>query len=102
MLGILSVRGGLCPSVYPPAGGGGGTAKTAVLVQNQDHADSLLASLTFMGDPTVVEEVDPSTGAVEPALDDAPSSPGFQIMLEAGGARLLLFPADLDRADRER
>ena len=31
-------------------------------MHNQDHAHSLLATLTFRGSPSAVEELDPSTG----------------------------------------
>jgi hypothetical protein len=68
----------------------------AVVVHNQDHASTLLASLTFspgLAPPCAsVKELDPWTGDVAPAWDDAPNSPGFQLMLEAGAARVLIVP----------
>ena len=77
--------------------GSGGTAdvtskpRTAVVVHNQDHAHSLLASLTLRGASKTVEELDPSTGVLGPAFDDAPHSPGFQLLLTAGNARVLVI-----------
>lgn len=69
----------------------------AVLIHNQDHAATLLASLSFRrGVPQPpcgsVKELDPSTGQLAPAWDDAPNSPGFQLLLGAGTARLLVLP----------
>jgi hypothetical protein len=73
----------------------------AIVLHNQDHAASLLASLTFprgVAPPCAsVKELDPSTGQLAPAWDDAPNSPGFQLLLEAGAARLLVLPGRLAR-----
>ena len=66
---------------------------TAVLLHNQDHTNTLLASLTFVtpSDVQRLKEVDASSGAIAGVWDDAPDSPGLQLLLEAGAARLLVL-----------
>ncbi len=63
---------------------------SACVVQNQDSVWPLLSTLQFTAG-AVPLEVDPSTGALAPALDDAPYMSGFQLYLEAGDARVLVF-----------
>ena len=38
-----------------------------------------------------MHEVDPDSGDLKPALDDAPFAPGFQLSVSAGDARLLTW-----------
>lgn len=65
--------------------------RTAHVVQNQDSVWPTLVTLQFGGGAGAPGEVDASTGRVAPALDDAPYLPGFQLYLEAGDARVLVF-----------
>ena len=63
----------------------------ALLLTNQDPDAPVLAALTLApGAEAAAYELDLS-GAVRPALDDAPDLPGWQLALEAGDARLLVF-----------
>lgn len=78
--------------------------KTMMLV-NLDSNHPALASLSFssesvrgdesrsrsQGSGRVMMEVDPSTGAAAPALDDSPFLAGFQVSLLAGDARLFTW-----------
>ena len=76
-----------------------GQNRTALLLTNQDAMATLWASVTFRApwnDWGRVMEVDPATGQQAALLDDSPSTPGLQLALEAGGARLLVFPS-IDR-----
>ncbi len=68
------------------------------LVHNQDSNHPALATLTFRTEavnakkiPPPPLEIDPNTGALGPALDDAPLMPGFQVRLQAGDARLFTW-----------
>lgn len=65
---------------------------SAVLVQNQDWAYPAVLSAGFAPN-TTAWELDPVSGTVSPAWDDAPALPGFQLYVDAGDARLLVFPA---------
>jgi hypothetical protein len=60
----------------------------ALLLQNQDPEFPNLFTLTLDAG-VVANEVDPSSGAVAPVLDDAPSMPGLQLSVDSGDARLL-------------
>ena len=70
------------------------------LLTNYDEQHPALATIlatspstTFAppSSPPSLNEVDGVTGAVRPAVDDAPFLPGLQIALLAGDARLFLF-----------
>ena len=64
----------------------------ALLLTNQDPDAPALAALTLApGAEAAAFELDAASGAVRPALDDAPALPGWQLALEAGDARLLVF-----------
>jgi hypothetical protein len=64
----------------------------ALLLTNQDPDAPTLATLTLAaGAEAAAFELDAATGAVTPALDDAPDLPGWQLAIEAGDARLLVF-----------
>ena len=64
--------------------------KGAVLLQNQDWVYPAVLDVTLAANATVWE-VDPITGAVAQAWDDAPELPGFQLNVDSGDARLLLL-----------
>ena len=66
------------------------------LLTNYDEQHPALATspsttLAPPSSPPSLNEVDGVTGAVRPAVDDAPFLPGLQIALLAGDARLFLF-----------
>ena len=64
----------------------------ALLLTNQDPDAPTLATLTLApGAEAAAFELDAASGAVTPALDDAPDLPGWQLAIEAGDARLLVF-----------
>ena len=64
----------------------------ALLLTNQDPDAPALAALTLApGAEAAAYELDAASGTVVPALDDAPDLPGWQLALEAGDARLLVF-----------
>ena len=71
-----------------PARGG-----AALLLHNQDADYPVIFRVGWAGG-AAASEVDGATGAVAPALDDAPGTgEGFNVALEAGDARLFVFPA---------
>ena len=64
----------------------------ALLLTNQDPDAPVMATLTLApGSEAAAFELDAASGAVNPALDDAPDLPGWQLAIEAGDARLLVF-----------
>ena len=65
-------------------------ANRTVLLVNQDANHPALATLALRGDGGM-REVDPDSGGLKPALDDAPFAPGFQLSVSAGDARLLTW-----------
>jgi hypothetical protein len=76
-------------SVLLGAFGGVSGGAQAFVVQNQDYIFPAILSLSFAGGLPL--ELDASTGALAPAYDDAPQMPGFQLFLDAGDARVLVF-----------
>lgn len=63
---------------------------SAWVVHNSDTLAPAIITLEFS--PGVApDELDGATGAVAPAYDDAPALPGFQLTLDAGDARVLVF-----------
>lgn len=64
--------------------------RTALLLQNQDWAETLWASVTWRVPVASVLEVDPYSGHEVPLLDDSPAEIGLQLGLQAGGARLFI------------
>ena len=66
---------------------------SAVLLQNQDWVFPAVLNVTFTPQAPAAWELDPATGSIAPAWDDAPALPGFQLYVDAGDARLLVFPA---------
>jgi hypothetical protein len=76
-------------SVLLGAFGGVSGGAQAFVVQNQDYIFPAIFSFAFAsGFPL---ELDASTGALAPAYDDAPQMPGFQLFVDAGDARVLVF-----------
>ena len=65
-------------------------ANRTVLLANQDANHPALATLALRGGGEM-HEVDPDSGGLKPALDDAPFAPGFQLSVSAGDARLLTW-----------
>ena len=65
------------------------TNRTVLLV-NQDANHPALATLALRGDGEM-HEVDPDSGDLKLALDDAPFAPGFQLSVNAGDARLFTW-----------
>ena len=68
-------------------------ANTTILLVNQDSNHPALATVAMSG-PTMMMEVDPTTGRLRPALDDAPFEPGFQVHLLAGDGRLFTWASE--------
>ena len=64
--------------------------RTALLLQNQDWADSLWASVSWSVPLERVVEVDPSSGEELALMDDSPALVGLQLGVVAGGARLFI------------
>jgi hypothetical protein len=73
---------------------------STVLLCNQDSDHPALASLT-LAQGAALQELDGSSGAVAPAVDDSPLLPGFQVSLLPGDARLfVLGPAGAGAEER--
>jgi alpha-N-acetylglucosaminidase len=65
-----------------------------VLLVNQDSNHPALATLALARrehGAEMMREVDPHSGELRPALDDAPFAPGFQLSVGPGDARLLTW-----------
>jgi hypothetical protein len=64
-----------------------------LVLSNQDHQHAALATLTLREGARAgaLHEVDPQSGTLAPALDDAPVLPGFQVSLLAGDARVFTW-----------
>ena len=60
------------------------------MLQNQDWADSLWASVSWSVPLGRVVEVDPSSGEELALMDDSPALVGLQLGVVAGGARLFI------------
>ena len=87
--------------------GGGNNPFCGMMVQNHDHANFRFATIDWRdadadadgngngngagASPPGVFEVDQHDGRAKPAVDAAPHVDGFQIVLDAGSARLYLF-----------
>merc|ERR1712060_775166 len=70
---------------------------SAMMIQNHDAANFRFATVVWPGNSTPsgdiskVREVNPETGVAEPLADAATHVDGFQIVLDAGQARLYRF-----------
>ena len=69
----------------------GSPGRKAVLLVNHDSEAGLWASVTWRWDVTRIVEVDRASGAEVPLMDDSPFTPGLQLSLSAGAARLFLL-----------
>ena len=103
---VAPVHGGPAGSVTAVGGSGAGPTWSVLLgafaaplpqgrasawvVHNSDTLAPAIITLEFA--PGVApDELDGVTGAIAPAYDDAPAMPGYQLYLDAGDARVLVF-----------
>ena len=64
---------------------------SAVILQNQDWVYPAVFSILFAAN-TTAWEVNPTTGSIAAAWNDAPGLGGFELYVDAGDARLFVFP----------
>jgi len=102
-LANITSTGGEAPAISAIGGSGAGATWSVLLgafasvsggsqafaVQNQDYILPAVYSISFSGGFPL--ELDASTGALAPAYDDAPQMAGFQLYVDAGDARVLVF-----------
>jgi hypothetical protein len=84
-------------TLAPALTGGGDQTIGTASVDRDRHVGAGVGGDAGVGEQglrtSAMMEVDPVSGLVRPALDDAPFMPGFQVELLAGDARLFTWVA---------